>query len=89
MVYLFNGFLLVAVFFVVRILNVPITLFIYAVQHHNWNMIAALRKLKLICYIAIVLQYILQFYWFVLIVRLALKSLAKIRNQPQIQKKTN
>ena len=80
-VYIFNGFLLVAVFFVVRILNIPIVLLIYAAQCHNWNLIAALRKLKLICYFSICLQYTLQFYWFIKIVKLALMSLAKIRKQ--------
>lgn len=85
MVYLLNGFLLVFVFFVVRILNIPFTLMVYAAQYHSWNIVAALRRLRLVCYIAIGLQYVLQFYWFILIVKLALKSLAKIRQKSETQ----
>jgi hypothetical protein len=78
--YVFNGFLLVAVYFLVRILNIPLLLFFYTVQQHNWSWMAAVQKLRLVCYIAIGLQYMLQFYWFIKIVKLALRSLAKIRS---------
>ena len=74
MIYIANGFLLVFVFFVVRILNIPFVLLVYAAQYHNWNIVSALRKLKVVCYVSIILQYCLQFYWFNLIVRLALRS---------------
>lgn len=69
------------VFFIVRILNVPFTLLVYAAQYHNWDIVSALLRLRIVCYIAIFLQYILQIYWFVLIIRLGLKSLTKL-SQP-------
>ena len=47
---------------------------VYAAQYHNWNLLAALRKLRLVCYVSIILQYCLQFYWFILIMKLALGS---------------
>ena len=93
MVYIFNGFLLVFVFFVVRILNIPLVLMVYAAQYHNWNIVAALQRLRLVCYVSIILQYFLQFYWFIKIVKLALRSFGSFlksrKQEPVDRKKTN
>ena len=67
------------VFFIVRILNIPFFFILYSSQHHNWSITASLAKLKVVCWIAIILQYMMQVYWLTLITRLALRSLAKIR----------
>ena len=88
-VYLLNGFLLVFVFFVVRILNIPFALLVYAAQYHNWDIMKAVFHLRLACYVFIILQYIMQFYWFVLIVKLALQSLAKIMQKPDTQREVD
>lgn len=87
--YIANGFLLVFVFFVVRILNIPFAITVYAAQYHNWNFISALLRLRLVCYIFIGLQYIMQLYWFILIVKLALKSFAKFLQKSDTQQDTD
>ncbi len=72
----------------VRILNIPFVLLVYAAQYHNWNIVAALRKLRVVCYVAILLQYCLQLYWFNLILRLALKSFSSFQKETVGRKKT-
>ena len=68
-------------FFTVRILNIPFALTVYAAQYHNWEIMATLYQLRLVCYISIILQYILQIYWFILILKLVLKGFFGMSNK--------
>lgn len=81
--YLVNGYLLVVAFFVVRILNIPFVILVYAAQYHNWSIMEALYHLKISCYVFIILQYCLQIYWFTLILKLALRSLSERSKKPE------
>ena len=80
--YLINGILLVVIFFIVRILNIPFTLTVYAAQYHSWDIVAALYHLRVVCYMFISLQYVMQIYWFCLIVKLAIKGLSERQKAP-------
>ena len=69
--YTLNGALLIVVFLIVRVLFVPITVAIYAAQYHRWDIPEALGKMRGICHLCNLLQFSLQLYWFVQLLRLA------------------
>lgn len=69
--YTVNGALLILVFLLVRTLFVPISVSIYAAQYHHWDLLRALGSMKWICHTCNLMQFSLQLYWFVLLLRLA------------------
>lgn len=71
--YAVSGAFLIIVFLVARIMNVPITVTIYAAQYHKWDLLQALSSMKTICHIGNAIQFSLQMYWFVLLLRLAVR----------------
>jgi len=72
--YKVNGALLLVSFFTVRILNSPLSFLAYAVQYHDWDVVAAAAAMRPFCHIMLVLEYALQVYWFTIIVKLALNT---------------
>jgi len=82
-----NGYLLVFIFFVVRILNIPFDVIVYAAQYHNWNIFRALQKFQLSCYVSIFLMYIMQIYWFAMILTLALRERKAMKEREAAEKK--
>ena len=79
--YKVNGYLLLVTFFVVRLLNIPFDVIVYAAQYHGWNIFQALLKLHLTCYVSIIIMYIMQIYWFSMIFKLAMKGLRDMRER--------
>ena len=73
-IYFWNGVILLPIYFVVRILNLPLTFLTYAAQFHNWDLFAALKSMFLICHAFNVIQLSLQFIWFSAIIRIAIKA---------------
>ena len=49
----------------------PISVSIYAAQYHRWDVMQALRSMRMICHLCNALQFCIQFYWFVLLLRMA------------------
>ena len=62
--YQVNGAALVVVFFIVRVASTPLTLLLYAAQHHSWNLREALSEMRLICHVMLSTELTLQLYWF-------------------------
>ena len=75
-VYMANGILLLLLFFVMRILNYPIAVLVYAAQYHNWSIWSALKNLYPMCHILSVLQTSLQAFWFYKIIVIGASALA-------------
>jgi len=73
--YQLNGGVLVVVFFLARIANTPLTLLFYAAQHHNWSLLNAFSSMRLICHAFLAAELALQLYWFIQILRAALKRI--------------
>ena len=71
--YTVNGAVLVFLFLASRVMFVPITVTIYAAQYHQWDVLQALRHMRAVCHLANALQLGLQTYWFVLLLRLAVR----------------
>lgn len=69
--YTINGVFLILLFWASRVMFVPVTVTIYAAQYHHWDLVLALRSMRIICHIGNALQFCFQAYWFVLLVRLA------------------
>lgn len=69
--YILNGIALVVVQLVIRVLNWPIVILIYAAQHHNWDVIKAVYSLNPMCTIATTLWQALEVYWFWMVMQLA------------------
>ena len=63
-VYQVIGAALVLVFFLVRVANTPLTLLLYAAQHHHWSLYRALSAMRLICHSMLVAELTLQLHWF-------------------------
>lgn len=71
LLYLVNGVSVVLVQFVVRILNWPATIVVYAAQYHNWDIVAAVKSLYTLCIVCTVTWQVLEIYWFWLIIQLS------------------
>lgn len=69
----------VLAWFVTRILKVPLAILLCAAQYYNWDIMKTLLRLKVICYVVITLEMTLQVYWFIFVLRVALKDLCKRR----------
>ena len=69
--YAVNGALLIITFLASRILFVPISISIYAAQYHGWDVMQALRSMRIVCHLGNALQFCIQFYWFLLLLRMA------------------
>lgn len=69
--YTINGALLIMAFLISRVLFVPIAVSILAAQYHQWDIFKALASMTRLCHFCNFLQFSLQFYWFLLLVRLA------------------
>lgn len=74
--YQINGAALVCVFFLVRIVNTPLTLTFYSAQHYDWNFSKALSSMRAVCHVMVGAELTLQCYWFSQILRTAF-SLSK------------
>jgi len=72
--YLINGIILFTLFFIVRILNYPIAVLVYAAQYHGWNIWSALKGLYPLCHILSAVQFSFQAFWFYQIFRLGAKA---------------
>ena len=70
MLYFMNGVALVVVQLVVRVLNWPIVVLIYAAQYHAWDVWASLHDLYLLCFVCTITWQVLELYWFWMIVQL-------------------
>lgn len=69
-VYYANGLALILVQLVVRVLNWPIVIMIYAAQYHNWDVVKALYSLYPLCIVSTTIWQILELYWFWMIIQL-------------------
>ena len=69
--YKVNGVFLLVTFFIVRLLNTPLSFLAYAAQYHSWDVVAAVKAMKPICHTCLILEYALQVYWYSAIVKLA------------------
>ena len=63
-IYMVNGIILILLFFVMRILNYPIAVPVYAAQYHNWNIWSALKNLYPLCHTLSAIQFAFQAFWF-------------------------
>ena len=72
--YRVNGAALVAVFFLVRVTNTPLTLLLYSAQHHRWKVLQALLAMRPVCHLLLLAELLLQLYWFSLVLSTALTS---------------
>lgn len=68
--YTINGAVLIVVFLLVRVLNMPACFLIYAAQYHQWNLVDALAHMKWSCYAGISTVIFLQTYWFMALLKL-------------------
>ena len=68
--YYTNGVSLVLVQLVVRVLNWPLVVVIYAAQYHNWDIVSSLYHLYPMCIIATTIWQSLEMYWFWMIIQL-------------------
>jgi TLC domain len=71
-IFLINGILMLITFTIFRILMLPILLYYYSTVV-NLSFLQALLKLPLGCQLSIVALFLPQFYWFNLMIRVALK----------------
>ena len=74
-VYMVNGIILILLFFVMRILNYPIAVLVYAAQYHNWSIWSALKNLYPLCHTLSAIQFAFQAFWFYQIFRLGAKAI--------------
>ena len=74
-VYVANGIILLLLFFVMRILNYPIAVLVYAAQYHNWSIWSALKNLYPMCHTLSAIQFAFQAFWFYQIFRLGAKAI--------------
>jgi len=72
--YLINGMLMVFTFFIFRVLILPYGIYCYS-EYANISLLEALHRLPRHCKISVSLIFILQIYWFKLIVKGAIKLL--------------
>ena len=75
LLYIVNGIALIVLFFVMRILNYPIAVLVYAAQYHHWNIWSALKALYPMCHILSAIQFSFQAFWFYQIFRLGAKAI--------------
>ena len=75
-----NGIILVLLFLLIRILNYPIAVLVYAAQYHDWSIWLALSALYPMCHILSALQFSLQAFWFYQIVRVSGSALLNKKN---------
>lgn len=68
--YYANGISLVLVQLVVRVLNWPIVIVIYAAQYHQWDVVKALYSLYPLCIVSTGVWQVLEIYWFWMIIQL-------------------
>ena len=66
--YKINGLILIPIFFVARILNIPLAFLAYAAQYHSWDIWTAIKSMTLFCHFCNVGQWLLQLYWFTAII---------------------
>ena len=69
--YTINGAVLILVFLLVRVLNMPMCIVVYAAQYHQWSIMDTLRHLRWTCYAGIVTDVLIQGYWFISLLTLA------------------
>lgn len=69
--YFVNGVAVILVQLVVRVLNWPAVVVIFAAQYHAWDIIATLKSLYTMCIVSTTVWQVLEVYWFCLILNLA------------------
>ena len=77
LLYRINGLLLLTTFLLVRVLYTPLAVLIYAGQYHSWSVWSALNAMYPICHFFNTVQFILQTYWYLAIVNIALGTVKK------------
>jgi TLC domain len=70
--YLLNGLLMLLTFLIFRIIMLPVLLYKYSIII-NMTFVSAILKLPLGCQISILALFIPQFYWFFLMIKIAVK----------------
>jgi TLC domain len=80
-IFVINGILMLVTFTIFRILMLPTLLYYYSTVI-NLPFLQALLKLPLGCQLSILALFIPQFYWFNLMLRVALKVRKKSKNAP-------
>ena len=80
--YRINGLVLLTSFLLVRVLYSPLAILIYAGQYHNWNIWSALKAMYPVCHFFNTVQFLLQTYWYLAIVNIALGAVRRTTNKP-------
>lgn len=70
--YVINGLLMILTFFCFRIVMLPLLLYKYSLVV-SLSMYEAIMKLPAMCQLSILALFIPQFYWFILMIKIALK----------------
>ena len=70
--YIINGILMILTFFCFRIVMLPLLMYQYSLVV-SLSMFEAIIKLPLMCQLSILALFIPQFYWFILMLKIALK----------------
>ena len=84
LLYRINGLILLISFLLVRVLYTPLAILIYAGQYHNWNIWSALNSMYPVCHFSNSVQFVLQTYWYLAIVSIALGTVRRPRNKSAI-----
>lgn len=69
--YRLTGLALFPVFFLARVANLPLVTLLYAAQYHNWSLPSALTTMTPVCHFFNSVQFLLQTYWFLSLLRIA------------------
>ena len=72
--YFANGFILLVLWFFIRVLNYPIAFLVYAVQYHGWNVFSALGAMHAVCHLFCLLHFGFQVYWFIQIFKIFIRT---------------
>lgn len=82
LLYRINGLILLITFLLARVLYTPLAVLIYAGQYHSWSIWSALNAMYPVCHFFNTVQCILQTYWYLAIVNIALGTVRRTTKSP-------
>ena len=72
--YFANGVILLVLWILIRVLNYPLALLVYAAQYHGWNILSALGAMHAVCHLFSLLHFGFQIYWFIPIFKIFIRT---------------
>lgn len=79
--YQLNGLVFLLVYFVFRILTVPLVYLVYAYQHHEGSLWRAVTSMRLQCHVVVLLGFVFLFYWFLEALKKALQDARRVHKE--------